>query len=1147
MTIPLRILIVEDSADDAEVTMLELSRGGPAPDWRRVDTADGMRSALAEGPWDVVLSDFTMPGFGAAQALALCREADPDTPFLVVSGTIGEQRAVEMMRAGAADYLLKGNLTRLAAAVEREVREGGNRRANRAAEWQTRQLAAIVSDTDHAIISQTLGGVITTWNAGAERLYGYTAGEAIGRHASFLVESDREEELRATREIVGRGDSVPAFDTVRLHKSGTRLDVSVGLSPVRDSEGWVVGMSGIGTDISVRKRSEEAVRASEARFRAVVEKSYDGVVLLDAGGTVLYASPSAGRIGGRPPEEYVGRKIYEFKHPDEVRTHAAGLQDLARWPGGGFTGEGRFLHADGSWRRVESTFTNLLHDPDVGAVVVNFRDVTDQKLAAEAVRQSQQRLRDLIDGLGPSMFVGLLTPEGILIDVNRPPLIAAGLEPEDVLGKPFSETHWWAHSPDAQRQLREAIVRGARGEPSRYDVRVRGADDQIIDIDFSLQPLRNETGEVAFLIPSAAVITDRKRAEVERDELLARLQLQIERMPLAYLLTGPDFRYTVWNPAAERAFGFTRAEALGKHPFEIIVPPQAQPLVAGVFDRLAAGDLNAHGVCENLTKDGRTIVCEWHNTPLFGSDGIFAGVLSLAQDITDRRQAQEELRLRDRAIQAVTQGILITDPSLPDNPIIFASPGFLQMTGYAAEEVVGRNWRFLQGKDTDPATVAQIREAVEQGQNRSVEILNYRKDGTPFWNALAISPVHDGEGRPTHFVGVQADVTERRYLEDQYRQSQKMEVVGQLAGGIAHDFNNLLCVINGYGELLLTRLPKCDPAREMIREMTKAGERAAGLTRQLLAFSRKTVLTPEILDFNAVVIDMEKLLRRTIGEDIDLGVILQPGLGRVKADPGQVEQVLMNLCVNARDAMPKGGKMTIETRDIELDAAYAGAHAEARPGCHVLLAVSDTGHGMTEEVKSRIFEPFFTTKEKGRGTGLGLATVFGIVKQSGGSVEVYSEPGLGTSFKVYLPRVENVAPSRKSSPALPPVRRGTETVLLVEDEDAVRALTRIVLTGSGYAILEARSGEEGLRVAARHQGPIQLLISDVVMPELGGPEMAGRLVVLRPEMKVLFLSGYTDDAIVRHGILQEKVNFLQKPFSTTALAQKVREVLDAGS
>jgi PAS domain S-box-containing protein len=639
-------------------------------------------------------------------------------------------------------------------------------------------------------------------------------------------------------------------------------------------------------------------------------------------------------------------------------------------------------------------------------------------------------------------------------------------------------------------------------------------------------------------------IEERRRAETQRDELLHRLQMQIERLPLAYLLLDADFHIVDWNPTAQKIFGYKKEEVLGMGPpFEKLIPIAERARMENIRARLQTGDMAAHAVNDNLTSDGRVITCEWHNTPLV-EGGAFVGVLSVAQDVTGRLEAEETLRLRDRAIQAVSQGILITDPTLPDNPIIYASPGFERLTGYTQEEVLGRNCRFLQGPQTDPDTVAQVREAVRASRPCSAEILNYRKDGTPFWNALSISPVLDGDNQATHFVGVQADVTERRVLEAQFRQAQKMEAVGRLAGGVAHDFNNLITIINGFSELVLATFRSDDPARERVAEIKKAGERAASLTRQLLAFSRQQVLAPVVLSLNSVVTDLEKMLRRVIGEDIGLAVSLQANLGRVKADAGQIEQVIMNLAVNARDAMPRGGKLTIETKNIRLDEDYARLHADVRPGRYILLAVSDTGHGMTPEVQARIFEPFFTTKEKGRGTGLGLSMVFGIVKQSGGFLEVYSEPDVGTVFKVYLPRVEEPVSTGRSHQGIRTAVRGSETVLLAEDEDAVRTLTRIILTGNGYKVLEARDGSEAIRIAREHRGRIHLLISDVVMPGLGGRELSERLVALHPEMKVLFLSGYTDDAVVRHGVLQEKVNFLQKPFSTVALAQKVREVLD---
>ncbi len=383
-----------------------------------------------------------------------------------------------------------------------------------------------------------------------------------------------------------------------------------------------------------------------------------------------------------------------------------------------------------------------------------------------------------------------------------------------------------------------------------------------------------------------------------------------------------------------------------------------------------------------------------------------------------------------------------------------------------------------------------------------------------------------------------------RQSQEQLRQSQKMEAIVQLAGGIAHDFNNLLTVITGYSELMLQTLAADDLHRGNIEQIRQAGERAAALTRQLLAFSRKQVLAPTVLDLNAVVTNMDSMLRRVIGEDIELVSVPAPGLGRVQADQGQLEQVIVNLAVNARDAMPQGGRLTIETANVELDDAYARRHVSVKPGPYVMLAVSDTGCGMDAETQSRIFEPFFTSKERGKGTGLGLATVYGIVKQSGGNVWVYSEPGQGATFKIYLPRIEETVMTVEPESAPLQAPRGSETVLLVEDEEGVRTLVRTILQTNGYTVLEARHGKEAFFISGRHEGPIHLMVTDVVMPGMSGQELADRLKSSRPDMKVLFLSGYTDEAVVRHGVLKPGTAFLQKPFTPGRLARKARLVLD---
>ena len=468
------------------------------------------------------------------------------------------------------------------------------------------------------------------------------------------------------------------------------------------------------------------------------------------------------------------------------------------------------------------------------------------------------------------------------------------------------------------------------------------------------------------------------------------------------------------------------------------------------------------------------------------------------------------------------------------------SEAAIRKYGYSREEFLSMTIREIRPPEDIPALQRAMRERPADPRAISTAGLfrHRKKDGTLIDVEVASSWIRF-RGREARLV-LALDVTEKRSLEAQLVQSQKMEVVGRLAGGVAHDFNNLLGVVTGYGQLLRNRLD--DPSLlKYADDILKASERAAGLTQQLLAFSRKQVLQPRILDLNRVVEDMERMLRRLIGEDIRL-VIALAEVPPIKADPGQLEQVLMNLAVNARDAMPHGGQLMIETAAVDLDESYARRHAEVRAGAHVMLAVSDTGHGMTADVQARVFEPFFTTKAPGEGTGLGLATVHGIVKQSGGHIFAYSEPGRGTSFKIYFPPAEgSVAAPARVAEEMP---RGTETVLLVEDEEALREITREILEAAGYTVLEAGHGAAALHLSERHEGTIHLLVTDVVMPGVTGSELAQRLIAERTGMKVLFMSGYTDDAVILRGVLTKEMPFVQKPFTIVQLARKVREVLD---
>lgn len=623
-----------------------------------------------------------------------------------------------------------------------------------------------------------------------------------------------------------------------------------------------------------------------------------------------------------------------------------------------------------------------------------------------------------------------------------------------------------------------------------------------------------------------------------------RFRLLVESVhDYGIFIIDPDGLVFSWNPGAETSNGYTSDEIVGQHISVLYTPEDvaAGKPERGLRDALANGRYEEEGL--RLRKDEVPYMASVVITCIQNAQGTHIGFANVTRDLTAQRQSDEALHLLERALASLTQGVCITNCSVPDHPVSYVNDAFLAMSGYSREECIGRNSRFLQGPDTAAEAVDKLRHAIDAQKSIAVELLNYRKDGTEFWNALTISPIRDASDHVSHFVEVLNDVSSFKLLEQQYRQAQKMEAVGQLAGGVAHDFNNLLTVISGYSEMLLLTLPPADPTTEAVQAISEAGERAAGLTRQLLAFSRQSVLETKIVDINEVVRDAESMLRSMLGEDVEIATLLGADLRPVNIDPGQFGQVLINLAVNARDAMPEGGKLTIQTSMVFLDDEYVAQHADFRPGLHIKLDVSDNGCGMSPAVRAKVFEPFFTTKDVGKGTGLGLATVHGIVKQSGGGVNIYSEVGIGTTFSIYIPTVDAresaVAPDRAECPDL----GGHETILLVEDDDAVRTLAQRALTARGYTVWPASSGAIALELLAANSGHVDLLVTDVVMPGMSGRALAEEVATRYAHLKVLFLSGYTDDAVIRHGILREDVSFLQKPFTPNTLARKIREVL----
>lgn len=594
----------------------------------------------------------------------------------------------------------------------------------------------------------------------------------------------------------------------------------------------------------------------------------------------------------------------------------------------------------------------------------------------------------------------------------------------------------------------------------------------------------------------------------------------------------------------EKILGYSSEELKSSSSFDQIHPDD-RALV-----REVAEEARRTGVGRTLEyrirhKDGTWLVLESTASVIRNSKGEAEKLVIVNRDVTERKRAAEALLRSETSFRSVVEDAPygIYRASLTGQ-LLLVNSSLATTLGYESQDELLKI-NLATDIYRDPKEHQRLIAMLPYDENfKDLEVEWKRKDGTPITVRCSGWPAKDASGAVAYLEVFAEDVTERRVLERQLRMAQKMEAVGRLSGGIAHDFNNLLGVIMGYSQVLKRTLGPQSPSYEHAEEIEKASQRAVSLTRQLLAFSRQQVLEPVILNLNALVTDMEKMLPRLIGEDIELTLRMDSELGQVKADPSQIEQVIMNLAVNARDAMPDGGKLTVRTANVVLDAVYARQHPGAKPGSYVMLAVTDTGMGMDPETQARIFEPFFTTKERDKGTGLGLATVYGVVKQSGGYIGVDSEKGKGASFMVYLPRVEQAATMPAASSATPPSARGSETILLVEDAAPLLKLAHMFLKECGYNVLTAADGTEALQVARDHVGPIHLLLTDVVMPGMNGRVLAEQLTPRQPGMKVVYMSGYTDSFIAGHGVLEPGTHLIHKPFTAEVLTQKVRELLD---
>jgi PAS domain S-box-containing protein len=844
---------------------------------------------------------------------------------------------------------------------------------------------------------------------------------------------------------------------------------------------------------------------------------------------------------GYTREELLARTVHDITFPEDRDACAANLEALRLGHTDSYKYDKRYVHKDGRVIWVALDVRTMHTEAGEAFVLGSVLDISERVKAEQAAREAAAVLANFSANVPGILYEFVLEPSGKM----RVPYASRGLG--DLIGLPVGALKHdatrfvdFVHADDVADFLRTIQNSAATLETWRYEFRVKAIDGERW-LRGESRPERHQNGDVHWY----GLLSDITSLKAQRDALEDReqqLRFLFEHAAEGILVFDADTRqYVEANSAAERILGYTRAQLIQRSPRDLSAPAQPDgstfdAYLARLMDKLQRGEpfvAEWHGV----HADGHLVPCELRVTPLpVTGRRLLRGTIV---DISDRIKARVTMDRLQLAIESSVNGVAMADA---EGSLTYVNRAFLALWGYdASDEVLGRSALSFWQTPADAEVVLQALMAIGSWTG---ELTARRRDGSERVMELNASAVRDGQGTMVGMLASFADVTETRRLELELNQSQKLESVGRLAGGVAHDFNNLLTVIKASLDLALSELPVDSMARVDLHEVAKATDSAARLTQQLLAFSRKQVIAPTTLNLNDVVPRVAAMLQRLLGEDIVLRTVTAHDLGFVRFDAGQAEQILVNMAVNARDAMPHGGTLTLETRNAAVDEGFARLHPGLRPGDYVLLTVSDTGEGMTEEVLAHAFEPFFTTKAAGKGTGLGLAVIHGAVTQNGGRVDVSSTLGVGTTFRVYLPRVAAPVPTPDSA-SLPPLPRGTEVLLLVEDDGAVRQLMTRLLTGQGYRVFAFESGQRALQWLESTTESIDLLVTDVIMPGMNGKQLADAVVGARPGTRVLYASGYTANVIAQHGVLDADIPFLPKPFAVRELVTSVREAIDA--
>jgi PAS domain S-box-containing protein len=1002
---------------------------------------------------------------------------------------------------------------------------------------------SLVERMSEGVWQFAVDGTILFVNEQLCRLTGYAPRELVGRGLREVFEVEEfaplfAEELAAC----ARGETSSRRLPLRTRHGEVRWCRLSG-APTRDLDGRLVGRVGVLSDVTEQELAEaradderRALVESEARFRQLVDH-IDAIFWISTADRtrMIYISPAFDRIMGRARKAMYDdpRAVVAWTHPEDRERLGAALDTP---PEEDYELEYRILLPDGAVRWLHSRAFTVRDDAgEIHRIAGLTADVTARKAAEEALLESEERLRVFVEHAPAA--VAMLDHAMRYVAASRRWREDYGLGGDDLAGRTHDAV--FPETPERWKHVYQRCLQGAV-EHCDEDPVVR-ADGRVEWVRWEVRPWRREDGAIGGIIMFSERVTEKKQAKEQLLRSEARYRYLVEHLPDAITELDPEGRVLFTTRDVP---GFSREQMIGAPVLDFIPPADRGVFEAALMRAVARREPQDF----SARADAQGGEAWWnHRVIPVVEDGVVTRLLVIATDVTARKRAEDALRESEHRYRRFFDEDLSGDfIARPDGTLVACNPAFARTLGFASvDEALAANLR-----DLFPSREAarRVTKALSRrGKLEHLEAEMRRHDGAPVHVVANVVGTFDDDGRLLEIQGFLFDDSARKNLEGELRQAQKLEAIGRLTGGVAHDFNNILTSIAGYNEMLLQRTEPGTPVQRYAREIGRAAERAGDLTRRLLEFGRKRDIELRLVDLNAVVRDMEAMLRRTIGESVELVVALDDSLGRIQSDPGVIENALLNLALNARDAMPDGGTLTIESRRADLDGAAAAAVPGAEPGAYAALTVRDTGVGMDGETQSRAFEPFFTTKEPGRGVGLGLATVRGALRQCGGHIRVISEPGRGAAFHMYFEMVD--APAQAAVPGERQVvlgpADGTETVLVAEDEPAVRKLLREVLEARGYRVLYAGDGQEALRVADGHPGRIDLLVTDLVMPHMNGRELALRLGESHAGLKVLYISGYIGKSAVRIAELGPGASFLSKPFSPQSLARKVRLLLDA--